>query len=274
MKTKKILLLLIPVLALCFAFGAAGVLKIDSRAENKAPDKLVGIFITSEHLDMPAGEDRIYADGTEFNGLEGIRCFFTLQEDGEGSYYATTADVSASDRRVNYISSDSGERVEQELTLYMQRRPGTWTLFMNPVHQSGDGAIYVQTGQGMSCPSDTAGETASTSLSEDSSITDGRETKTAGSSVKVNVKVIDSPESVRILEFDSENALISEQSFDTDDVPESINPDRETAYIIVESLLTGESIQRGLYQQTDEYLETFSGADNGLLIKRQTEINW
>lgn len=274
MKTKTILLIFIPVLALFIVLGAAGVLKIDSAAENIAPDKLVGVFITNEHLDTPFGEERIYAQGAEFKGLEGIRCFFTLQEDGEGSYYKTTADNGASDRSTHFTTADNGEKIEQELTLYMESCPGTWTMFINPVYQTGEGLVYAQTGQGVSAPAETAGESASYTLSEDYSYTDGSETVTDSSSVTVNFKVIDRPESVRVLEFDGENTLISEQSFDTDDMPESINPDRETAYIIVESLLAGESIQRELYQQTDEYLETFSGADNGLLVKRQTEIKW
>lgn len=273
MKTKTIMLIFVPVLAFLIVLGAAGALKIDSAAENTVPDKLVGVFITNEHLDMPFPEDRIYAEGTEFTGLEGIRCFFTLQEDTEGSYYKTTADDGASDRSTHFTTTDNGEKIEQELTLYMERRPGNWTLFMNPVYQSGDGAIYVQTGQGMRCPAETAGETASTSMSEDSSYTDGRETKTDSSSVKVNVKVIDGPESMKILEFDGESALAHENEYSADEVPESYTPDKSTAYIIVESV-SGKSITRELYQPTDEYLESFSGADNGLLIKRQTEIEW
>lgn len=268
MKTKTILLIFIPILALFSLLGASGALKIDGAAENTAPDKLVGVFLTKEHLDMPFVEDRIYAEGTEFKGLEGIRCFFTLQEDGEGSYYATTADVSASDRRVNYISSDSGERVEQELTLYMQSRPGELTVFVNPVYQSGNGRVYVQTGNGFITPTDTAGQSSSSSLSEDYSYTDGRKTVTDSSSVIVNFKVIDGPESVRILEFDSENALISEKEYSADEMPDSYKPNAKTAYIIIESGT------RELYQPMDEYLESFSGADNGLLVKHQTEIKW
>lgn len=273
MKTKKILLIFIPVLALFFALGAAGVLKIDSAAENIAPDKLVGVFITSEHLDMPDFEDRIYAEGEEFVGLDGQRCFFSQKEDEEGSYYGTTADDALSDRKVHLTSSDEGEKVEQELTLYMQSCPGSWRRFVNPVYQTGDGAIYVQTGQGISAPADTAGESASYTLSEENSYTDGRETKTDSSCIKVNVKVIDGPESVKILEFDGESALVHENEYSADEVPESYTPDKSTAYIIVESV-SGKSITRELYQPTDEYFESFSGTNNGLLIKHQTEIEW
>lgn len=53
MKTKKILLMFIPILALFALLGASGTLKIDSAAESETPDKLVGVFITNEHLDMP-----------------------------------------------------------------------------------------------------------------------------------------------------------------------------------------------------------------------------
>lgn len=278
MKTKKILLMFIPILALFALLGASGTLKIDSAAESETPDKLVGVFITNEHLDMPFPEDRIYADGTEFTGLEGIRCFFTLQEDSEGSYYKTTADDGASDRITHFTTTDNGEKIEQELTLYMERRPGNWTLFMNPVYQSGDGAIYVQTGQGMRCPADTAGESASYTLSEENSYTDGRETKTDSSHIKVTVQVIDRTETVRVLKFDGEYKLISTETYKPEDVPDSFRPSAETAYIIVECVnrdLNGaETTQRTLYQPTDEYFESFSGTNNGLLIKHQTEIEW
>lgn len=268
MKTKTILLIFIPILALFSLLGASGVLKIDGAAENTAPDKLVGVFLTKEHLDMPFVEDRIYAEGTEFKGLEGIRCFFTLQEDSEGSFYKTTADNGASDRKTHFTSTDSGEKIEQELTLYLQSRPGELTVFVNPVYQSGDGRVYVQTGNGFITPADTAGVSSSSSLSEDYSYTDGRETVTDSSSIVVNFKVIDCPEKVKVLEFDSENALISEKEYSADEMPDSYKPNAKTAYIIIESGT------RELYQPMDEYLESFSGADNGLLVKHQTEIKW
>lgn len=268
MKTKTILLIFIPILALFSLLGASGALKIDGAAENTAPDKLVGVFLTKEHLDMPFVEDRIYAEGTEFKGLEGIRCFFTLQEDSEGSFYKTTADNGASDRSTHFTTTDNGEKIEQELTLYFATSPEELTVFVNPVYQSGDGAIYVQTGNGFITPLDTAGQVSSSSLSVDYSYTDGRETKTDSSSIAVNFKVIDRPESVKILEFDGGNALISEREFRPDEVPDSYKTDKKTAYIIVDSGT------RELYQETDEYLETFSDAGNGLLIKHQTEIEW
>lgn len=278
MKTKTILLIFVPVLAFLIVLGAAGALKIDSAAENTVPDKLVGVFITNEHLDMPFPEDRIYAEGTEFTGLEGIRCFFTLQEDTEGSYYKTTADDGASDRSTHFTTTDNGEKIEQELTLYMERRPGNWTLFMNPVYQSGDGAIYVQTGQGISAPADTAGESASYTLSEENSYTDGRETKTDSSHIKVTVQVIDRTETVRVLKFDGEYKLISTETYKPEDVPDSFRPSAETAYIIVECVnrdLNGaETTQRTLYQPTDKHFESFYCADGGLCVKRQTEIKW
>lgn len=268
MKTKRILLIFIPILALFSLLGASGVLKIDGAAENTAPDKLVGVFLTKEHLDMPFVEDRIYAEGTEFKGLEGIRCFFTLQEDSEGSFYKTTADDGASDRKTHFTTTDNGEKIEQELTLYLQSRPGELTVFVNPVYQSGDGRVYVQTGNGFITPADTAGVSSSSSLSEDYSYTDGRETVTDSSSIVVNFKVIDCPEKVKVLEFDSENALISEKEYSADEMPDSYKPNAKTSYIIIESGT------RELYQPTDEYLESFSGADNGLLVKHQTEIKW
>lgn len=278
MKTKKILLMFIPILALFALLGASGTLKIDSAAENIAPDKLVGVFITSEHLDMPDFEDRIYAEGEEFVGLDGQRCFFSQKEDGEGSYYGTTADDALSDRKVHLTSSDEGEKVEQELTLYMQSCPGSWRRFVNPVYQTGDGAIYVQTGQGISAPADTAGESASYTLSEENSYTDGRETKTDSSHIKVTVQVIDRTETVRVLKFDGEYKLISTETYKPEDVPDSFRPSAETAYIIVECVnrdLNGaETTQRTLYQPTDKHFESFYCADGGLCVKRQTEIKW
>lgn len=278
MKTKTILLIFIPVLALCFALGAAGVLKIDSRAESQTEDKLVGVFLTSEHLDMPDFEDRIYAEGEDFIGLNGLRCFFSLQEDEEGSYYKTTADNGASDRSIHFTSTDEGEKIEQELTVYLESRRGTWTMFINPVYQTGEGLVYVQTGQGIRAPAETAGESASSTRSEEYTYTDGTQTKTDGSFIKVTVQVVDRPETVKILEFDGENALICEQAYGADEVPMSYKPGAETKYIVIELVskdINGDqSTQRRLYQATDEYFETFYSADDGICVKRETELNW
>lgn len=54
MKTKNIIVIVCCMLAATFLLGAAGVIKVtnESAQENKGPDRLIGVLITKEYLDL------------------------------------------------------------------------------------------------------------------------------------------------------------------------------------------------------------------------------
>lgn len=323
MKTKKIIIIIVCIMFTAFVFGATGTIRLVSAVENEktSSDRLIGVLITQEYLDlfdseqffadnidrlMSGGEiseaesaeyeGRLYAGLVDtgyvseetgetyrskeyvFEGINGICYIAPRITDEAGTYWSSSGDEAITDGFVNFITNDGGESVTLEGTIYVSTGNNAGNFYYNPVYQTQDGEVYAISGNGTFFANNTAGMSMSHEIKENLSSTIGDVTTTSGSAVKITICYIDKPEKVSILQFDSEGTLLSRIECAPDSLPDTLQIQSGTQYIIVETLAFSRegttNIMREMYQSEDETLSAFYCRDDGICVRKWCEIEW
>ncbi len=238
-------------------------------------DSMVGIFVTTEYLDLFDMEgylnDNIknFKGGNIFVGADAKknmgRIYATLseriltnEETGETStteeyvfpiegisYF--TATVLPMSGRSSYHTSISDPAISDghtsfgndstalEGTIYTSISEKALTFYFNPVYQSTDGRVYLTAGTGMTAPMDGEGTEMSQSMDATTTVTENGKAVTKSFSVKLSVSSMFAPEKIVILQMDTDNKVASCSEYAPDALPKSITPEQRTAYIIVET---------------------------------------
>ena len=323
MKTKNIIIIIVCIVLTAFVFGTTGMISLVSASEIEevSADKLIGVFITEEYLDlfdseqfftdnidrlMSGGEisesesskyeGRLYAVLVEtehvneetgetyrnkeyvFEGVNGVCLFAPRITDEISTYWSSSGDEAITDGFVNFITNDEGESVALEGTIYVSTGKNAGNFYFNPVYQTQAGEVYAVSGNGIFSSNNTAGASMSHEIKENLSSTIGDVTTTSGSSVKITVCYIDEPVKVSILQFDSESTLLLRMEYSPESLPDILQTQPGTQYIIVETAaLSREGITnntRDLYQSEDESLSAFYCRDDGICVRKWCEIVW
>lgn len=72
----------------------------------------------------------------------------------------------------------------------------------------------------------------------------------------------------------SNHTVILRKEYTPENMPESITPEKSTAYIIVEERNETKVVGRNIYQRSDETLSTFLSREDGVCIKQNTVLKW
>ena len=327
MKTKNIIIIIVCMVFTAFVFGATGMIRLVNASENSSgnegvtSDKLIGVLITKEYLDlfdseqfftdnidrlMNGGEisesesakyqERLYAVLVEtehvseetgetyrgkeyvFEGIDGI-CHITPRITDEiGTYWSSSGDEAITDGYVNFIANDAGESVDLEGTIYVSTGKNAGSFYFNPVYQTQTGEVYAVSGKGIFSANNTAGTSMSHEIKENLSSTIGDVSTASGSAVKITVCYIDEPVKVSILQFDRESTLLTKMECEPDSLPDTLQTQPGTQYIIVETLAFSQEgaadITREIYQPEDESLSAFYCRDDGICVRQWCEIDW
>lgn len=271
-------------------------------------DKLIGAFITEEHLDLfdmeaylndnldsimsgkelgpgeqAQYEGRIYAtpagylenglpDGHfTFEGLEGYAYFTPTVEHPEGETTVVNADSCFSDIKNNYHSVDNNlQEISTEATLYVADDVGHVAFFMNPVYQDDSGNVYLMAGTGIS--SDMVGSMSQSMDMERKVTIDDVET-TEKYAIKITYKGIPRPERIAVLQMDAESRVLSREEYLPGQLPEQIDPVEGADYIILETITREETI-REVVPQEERWMHTYDPQDNGICEQQSTEVLW
>lgn len=268
--------------AMCLALLSGCQLAVGEAGVNS--DRLVGVFVTTEHLDLfdmeaylndnlrivggdiaikgdaDAYQGRIYAtrveeegdrpDSYEFEGLEGSS-FYSLysldEETGEG-YYHSVVSGGISDAKSHYTVTDEGEKIELDANIYFEANGMSPTFYCNPVYQTEDGQIYLTSGSGMSTSGVLAeGTMMSQKLEETSTQTVNGEKEEFGLSVEIHIVGVYLPEKYVLLHMSADDRIISREEYEPGGFPVEMAFDGETEYVLLKGLKTG----------ADGTLETF-----------------
>lgn len=324
MKAKNIIIIIACIVLAAFALGATGTIPLVSASEDEtiSSDKLIGVLITREYLDLFNSEqfltdnldklvkgkeinesekakyqERIYATLVEtghteeetgetnsrkeyvFDEINGI-CYFVPQiTDPFGTYWSSSGDEAISDGHIHFNSTDDGESIDLEGTIYVSTSEYAGKFYFNPVYQTSAGEVYVISGNGIVFDDNgTAGMSMSHEIKEEQSSTIDDLTTSSGSRIKITVCYVDEPVKVSILQFDSENKLLSQMEYEPDKLPNTLQTQPGAQYIIVETTTFSQehaaNITRDLYQSEDETLYAFFRRDDGICVKQWCQINW
>lgn len=293
---------------------------------NEYEDRLVGILVTTEYLDLFDFENYLNDNLNNFRGSNIIvdgntqkyqeRLYATLitrtltnEETGEKSemeeyvfesiegisYFAPT--VPATAERESYTSSISDEAISEghmsinygddknstslEGTIYTSPSNKDHTYYFNPVYQSSDGSVYVLPERGgfmVNLESYSEGSVYSQTLDNTTTITENGKVKTDSISVKLSISVMFSPEKIIILQMDAESKLLSGTEYAPDTLPQTINMETSTDYLIVETHKRNGNgskiVTREIYSRDVENISTFFVRADGICVKRWTQIEW
>ena len=299
---------IIAALAFVFILGGCSLAKKDAGkevldSESISEDRLIGVLVTKEHLDLfdfdafVSGSDdyhgRIYATvdkhgsdeadqwECDFDWVEGYMLFSpTMQHGEQDPFIMTAADDSFSDAKPNYIFSDGGEEIQLEGTLYLQAGKAHETYYLNPVHQTEDGEIYVGTGNGLS--SNVIGEDGndmSSTLSATTNLTVDGVTKSYKCSVDVRFVTVDTPTKVRFYHMTETHEALKVEEFVPEEVPEEMQVEEGTCYVLIETEKVNSggvsAIEREISEPDEEgqiTVKTFIPSEDGILKAKYTKI--
>lgn len=315
-KKKKLLLsfyALAVIFLLVFLAGLRGLSLRNEKLEGKASaanDRLIGVFITTEYLDLfdmegylsdnlsrimnssnitldasesSAYQGRIYAtkisDGPDadwsFPDLSGIRFFSVSDSATETPTSYMISDPGISDAYTHYTETDTEHGVDLEATVYLM--PASASVFyINPVYQDGDGAVYVTSGNGVSMgDSWVEGAAFSTKLEATSESSNSIQERT---SISIRLKTCNLPDSFTILQMSEQNTPIAEASYAPDALPDSFAFSAETAYVLLEAHTSSpdgtSASTRQLLQRTEDTLCFKVPLKNGLCESRYAAVTW
>lgn len=271
-------------------------LALEDMPENTDRDRLVGVFVTPEHLDLfdaeayfndnidqiikggeirdngAAYQKRLYAqrvnDVLSVGDVEGWFYCAPRLEDENGEYIAAEGSPVFSDG-YTHIFSGTTERLELGCTLYVSSNADFVSAYINPVYQDSDGNIYVLSGSGISCNGLAQGGSMSQSVEENETITADGETREKGSKITVTIAGKDPTERLTVYEMSGEDSLLARYELDPDDLPGEwkITPGCEW-------LIVRENDERSVYGPEDETFAAFELWDNGLCVKKEIKILW
>ena len=321
---KRNLLTAIFCVFILFAFSGCQLAREDMGA-SAGGDKLAGVFITAEYIDLfdmesylndnlksfqggtvIAGgntqkyQGRLYAtitnktlggEGTgetagadeyEFGNIKGIAYFLRTEAASapNGGLVTTTSNDGISDSHVNINSGDDTESISLDGTLYVVPSGANYEYYFNPVYQSPDGSVYLESGDGFMVSNQTYGEGAvfSQKLDETTTVTENGKSKTYSMTVNVSISSVFAPEKIKILQMDADNRILSQTEYTPGSLPEAIAPDGDTDYLIVETDSRDNSgilkTARKIYGRDSESLSAFYQQSDGLCIEQWTQINW
>jgi len=308
-------------LILCLLSGCR--LAREDAGQDTREDRLIGVFITTEYIDLfdfdsylndnigsfKGGEisvdgnsakyqGRLYAVLTPrtltndetgeavvtheyvFEDLAGIPYFVpTIQPaEDENSYIATMSDTAVSDGHTSINVGDDKNSIILDGTIYVASSTNNSTYYFNHVYPSADGSVYLVTGNGLMLSGivESEGAAMSQTLDEVYTETENGKTRTDSISIKISVSVMFAPEKIAIVQMNANNALISRTEYAPGVMPETLAPEGDMAYLIVETQKRDETgdlkISREIYDRGAESIETFYARADGICVKQWTKI--
>jgi len=259
-------------------------------------DKLIGVLITQDYLDI---QGRLYADvltitstneetgeihETEkivFSKLIGIPYFSPIVgATGEHeSYTATMSDDAISNGHIHINIGDDHNSKTMTGTIFITPSGTEYTFYINPVYQSTDGSVFIESGDAIFMSGITAiGSAMSNTLEAVTSVTENGVTKTDSFSISISISVMPFPEMIRIVQMSADNVLVSQTDYKPGEVPEIYSPEADTAYIVIETHSRDEEwsaiLTREIFDRGNEHFETFYARTDGVCIKHWTHLTW
>lgn len=307
---KRINIIFACVLLAAFLLGLDGLTVAGADAEYSNEDHLIGVFVTSEPLDLfdfdsyaqdnigtllsggeVSAEDaeqyqgKLYAAETTSDGqtkytfdgiMEGFELFCPRFEDEHGEYTGTVGCEEISGTKFDIKDTDEGTSLDIAGTIYVKN--GNMSHFyFNPVYQDSQGRVYAATGSGFS-----ANGTGSFSQNLNQSVTctdtDGN-TSSYTATVETSVQFMDVPLSQTVIFMDGDARELRRLEPEVTETGDLSEIDASGAsFILLETVSTdedgGEVTSYALYQPEDTYLQVFYARSDGICIMRDISISW
>ena len=277
-------------------------------AREQSHDRLVGVFVTEEHLDLfdfeawfndHAGElgsggkteigdtrgydKRIYANMENgdcvFEDLEGILfASYAFREENVSGY--RNAPGNRVSGQVSLEETEDSVVLSMDGTIYISDKIGYAQYFYNPVWQDGEGRVYLTAGTGLSSNvTEGTGMKNWHDISDEYTVTVGGRTQSYRADVRIGIEAIPLPESYSICYMDENHQKLTEEAFTPENMPSQLTPPEAAAYLMVKGIgyrKDGtEFVDRKIFSKGENtVLEVYIPEENHICVKSCTQILW
>ena len=242
-------------------------------------ERLAGAYITLEPIVLEAGTDRIQAQKTSgedtryaFPGVEGLLlASFWITEPENGGFWSMDCSPGLCSVLSSYNAIENGAEEGLTATLYLTKEAGPQVCYLNPVYQGPDGEVYLK-------PADMGTSTsinviASKTLTATTTIEQEAGNLVNTTEITVNFIHVDLSQGLTVLEMDENHQILKTHTFAPGELPESLEPLGETAYILTEEQ-TASDTHRALYQKEDTYFTALYRMDDMICAEAQCDLEW
>lgn len=301
------------VLLLILGLPLSGCQLASDRGED-SEDQLVGVFVTTEYLDLmdmdaylndhlneltdggtitmegdtSAYQERVYAvDVSEdpqnpdyrFPGIEGVPIYSVPVPEPEGDDYCwTPSNAPEAWQYYNYTVEDDMEGMVITAELYVSTEKRHHQFYANPMYRTAEGEIYLVGGTGAGGDMDELGTSLTLTVEETSDMTLNGETTRQRCEVKVTVTSVYPVEKTVLIQMDGNNRVIASQEFLPAQAPAEFTPESNTAYLLVETHRQSQSgdqtVDRELFDWEDTVFSTYQEGENSFFCRTYTVIHW
>lgn len=289
---KKLIAL---ILAVCMLAGCQ--LASEEKKEDPYQDKLVGVFITFERMDLDfdiegwlndnpgalkggevtlePGEGMAYQEklpvtlsdeGWIVPGHEGI----SVGRYWNGEYWTGFSSEGICELNSNISATDAGDNIAVEGTVYFPADAEVM-LCTNPVYQTPEGEFYVV--QGNSFHSHLQTGSMSQSVKDEKTWTENGTSHTFCAEFKTTVQGVELAEKVVLVWMTADHTEVSRAEYDPNALPEFVTPAEGAAYLIVEEI-AGENITRTIYQPEDEQITVYYQGEQPWCLPEFAKVLW
>ena len=216
-----------------------------------------------------------------FDNVNGIAYFSATvpATEDEESFITSGSDEAVSDGHMSIHYGDNENKTSLEGTIYISISHVTKTRYINPVYQSSDGSVYATTGNGIMLAGEQGeGSVYSQTLEATTTVTENGKSKSESVTIKISLSLMIPPEQILVLQMDENSSIISRREYRPGKLPDTLTPEKDTEYIMVESLKRDPEnnwiTSRSIYDRKDQSLETFYCRDDGICVKQWTNLDW
>jgi len=163
--------------------------------------------------------------------------------------------------------------VDIEGTMYgfLKENETEITLYMNPIYQTSTGKIYMTPSEGITYSKD---EAKGFVVRKKFPVTEHGVTYTRETGIDLSYKFFSGePIQIDLYHMNSCYEVIKTDTYDSGCMPELYNVDKETKYIIAETIWSSGEITREMLHMYDD-IETLYKANSFVLAMQYTDIRW
>ena len=250
---KRYISLLAILTAIVALLCGCALARSDMDASAASRDRLIGVYITTEYIDLfdlegyiganasaLSGGSISEADAAQYNGrlyaklvderyvfpgVDGFAFFMATTEHEYGTSYSNYTDEGVCGCKIAVNTNDnedsSEEALELECTIYgLTGRNDRHVIYTNPVYQTADGEVYLTSGHGISTSGVGAGALVSQKLTDSTTVTDSEgNAVTSSASVNVHYVIAELPLGYTLIEMDADSREISRREYAPGELP-------------------------------------------------------
>ena len=285
-------------LAVSLAFGGCALAR--EELENPMKDRLVGVYLTKEYLEMEepkigmnwkgelyledsqtqiegilgdlSDESLLHFEGVEGYGIYGIR----MHSESDSSVFSS--DEIFAD--IHLTLEDNGEKIEA--VVYVGEN-GPRVVYFNPIYQREDGTVYLRQGTGLSWDGFVEGAAMSQSMKE--SVSEGVKGEETVKTFECAIEIRQStePRTTELLFLDGENKVLERREesrireiLEKDEGRLEVPQGTEYLLLVQSGKAQGQEAEekRSLCNRGEEHLEFVLPGTDGCLEAVQLQILW